>query len=92
VDGTVTRIDPNTNKAVATIETGAPKAGDIAVGEGAVWVSSFDFPLTRIEPDTNTVTQQWEGRGGDAVRAAFGSVWLSGLKEGFIWRIDPKLL
>jgi virginiamycin B lyase len=92
VDGTVTRVDPNTNKAVASIETGTPKAGDIAVGEGAVWVSSFDFPLTRIEPDTNKVTQQWEGRGGDGVRAAFGSVWLSGLKEGFIWRIDPKLL
>jgi len=92
IDGSVTRVDPKTNKAEATIEAGVPHPGDIATGEGAVWVSSFDYPLTRIDPETNKITQQWEGRGGDAVRAAFGSIWMSGYREGFIWRIDPKLL
>lgn len=91
-DGGVSRVDPKTNKVEATIETGVPRGGDIAVGEGAVWVSGFEFPLTRIDATTNKAIQQWSGKGGDAVRVAFGSVWLSYLREGFIWRIDPKTL
>jgi len=91
-DGSVSRIDPKTNKVEATIVAGVPHAGDIAVGEGAVWIGSFEFPLTRIDSMTNKVTQQWSGPGGDAVRVAFGSVWLSSSRQGLIWRIDPKLL
>src|SRR5262249_30275579 len=38
-DGTVSRIDPETNEVAATIETGVAGAGgDIAAGEGFVWV------------------------------------------------------
>jgi virginiamycin B lyase len=90
-DGSVSRIEPKTNKIEATIEAGVPHAGDIATGEGAVWIGSFEFPLTRIDASTNKVTQQWSGMGGDAVRVAFGSVWLSFLREGYLWRIDPRL-
>jgi virginiamycin B lyase len=92
VDGSVTRVDPKTNKVEATIDIGVPRGGDLAVGEGAVWASGFEFPLTRIDPTTNKAIQQWSGAGGDAVRVAFGSVWLSFLREGFIWRIDPRTL
>lgn len=92
VDGNLSRIDPKSNKVEATIELGIPRAGDIAAGEGAVWVSAFEFPLTRVDPATNKATQQWSGPGGDAVRVAFGSVWLSFLREGYIWRIDPRSL
>ncbi len=50
-DGSVSRIDPKTNKVVATIEVGVPGGGgDISVGEGSVWVTSFEFPLSRIDP------------------------------------------
>lgn len=90
VDGSVTRVDPKINRAVATIACGVPRAGDIATGEGSVWVSSFEFPLTRIDPATNAVVTQWSGKGGDAVRVAFGSVWMSYLREGFLWRMNPK--
>jgi YVTN family beta-propeller protein len=90
-DGSVSRIDPKTNKAVATIEVGVPgRGGDIAVGEGSVWVTAFEFPLSRIDPSTNTVVQQFHGKGGDAVRVALGSVWLSNLEAGNVWRIDPR--
>ena len=90
-DGSVSRIDPKTNKVVATIEVGVPgPGGDIAVGEGSVWVTSFDFPLSRIDPATNTVVQQFVGKGGDAVRVGLGSVWLSNLEAGNVWRIDPR--
>jgi len=90
-DGSVSRIDPKTNKVVATIEVGVPgEGGDIAVGEGSVWVTSFEFPLSRIDPATNTVVQQFYGKGGDAIRVGLGSVWLSNLEAGNVWRIDPR--
>ena len=85
------RIDAKTHKVVATIEVGVPgDGGDIAVGEGTVWVSSFDFPLSRIDPASNRVVQQFAGPGGDAVRLGLGSVWLSNLEAGNVWRLDFK--
>jgi len=90
-DGTVTRIDPKTNKVVATIEVGVPgKGGDIATGEGSVWVTAFGFPISRIDPASNKVVQQFAGKGGDALRVGLGSVWLSNYEAGTVWRIDPK--
>ena len=90
-DGSVSRIDPARNTVAATIEVGVPgEGGDIAVGEGSVWVTSFEFPLSRIDPTTNTVVQQFYGKGGDAVRVGLGSVWLSNLEAGTVWRIDPR--
>jgi len=90
-DGSVSRIDAKTNKVVETIEVGVPgPGGEIAFGEGSVWVTSFEFPLSRIDPRTNKVVQQFYGPGGDAVRVGLGSVWLSNLRAGNVWRIDPK--
>jgi len=90
-DGSVSKIDPKTNKVTATIEVGVPgEGGDIAAGEGSVWVTSFDFPISRIDPDANKVVQQFVGKGGDAIRVGLGSVWLSNLEAGTVWRLDPR--
>lgn len=90
-DGTVSRIDPVTNKLISTIEVGIPgEGGDISAAEGSVWVTLFDFPLSRIDPSSNKVVQQFVGMGGDAVRAGRGSVWLTDLRSGKLWRLDPK--
>ena len=90
-DGSVSRIDAKTNKVVATIEVGVPgPGGEIAFGEGSVWVTSFEFPLSRIDPSRNVVVQQFAGPGGDAVRVGLGSVWLSNLRAGNVWRLDPR--
>ena len=90
-DGSVSRIDPKHNAVAATIEAGIPgPGGDIAVGEGSVWLTSFEFPITRIDPGSNKVVQQFKGDGGDAIRVGLGAVWLSNNKLGTVWRIDPK--
>lgn len=90
-DGSISRVDIKTNKVVATIEAGIPgNGGEIAVGDGSVWVTSFEFPLTRIDASTNKVVQQFHGDGGDAVRFGLGSVWLSNLRAANVWRLDPK--
>jgi YVTN family beta-propeller protein len=90
-DGTISRVDAKTNKVVATIAAGIPgPGGEISVGEGSVWVTSFEYPITRIDPSTNKVAQQFYGEGGDAIRVGHGSVWLSNLRQANVWRLDPK--
>jgi virginiamycin B lyase len=90
-DGTISRVDAKTNKVVATIAAGIPgPGGEIAVGEGSVWITSFEYPITRIDPTTNKVAQQFYGEGGDAIRVGHGSVWLSNLRQANVWRLDPK--
>lgn len=90
-DGSISRVDPKTNKVVATIEAGVPGGGgEISAGEGSVWVTTFEYPLTRIDPSTNKVAQQFFGEGGDAIRVALGWVWLTNIRAGNVWRLDPK--
>jgi virginiamycin B lyase len=90
-EGNVVKIDPKTMAVVATIEVGIPGGGgDIAAGEGAIWVSSFGFPISKIDPKSGKVVQQFVGEGGDAIRAGGGAVWLSNLRQGVVWRLDPR--
>ncbi len=90
-DGSVTRVDTATNKAVVTISIGKDvAAGDIAAGEGAVWVSAPGVPLVRIDPRTNKVAQRFTGDGGGAVFVAHGSLWLASGSQTL--RVDPKLV
>ena len=61
---------------------------DIAAGGGSVWTTTFDRPLSRIDATTNRVLEQYVGgQGGDSVSYGFGSVWLTNLRTGTIWRI-----
>jgi virginiamycin B lyase len=90
-DGKIDRIDPKTNKVSKTIELGVPgAAGGLAVGLGSVWVTLEGFPLTRIDPGTEKVVQQFWGVGGGAIQIAANALWLSNLHEGTLWRLDPK--
>jgi virginiamycin B lyase len=90
-DGKVERIDPKTNNVIKTIELAVPGAeGSIAIGQGSVWVSQAGFPLTRIDPLTDKVVQQFWGAGGGMVQFGLGSVWLGNVADGKLWRVDPK--
>ena len=92
-DGSITRISPAKNQVEATIQVGIPgPGGDISAGEGSVWATSFGFPISRIDPATNKVVQQFVGDGGDAIRAGGGAVWLSNYKFGTEWKLNPKKL
>src|SRR5947208_1432438 len=74
-DGTVSRVDVKTKTLVTNIQAGVPgTGGENAFGEGYVWATVFEIPLSQIDPVTNKVVRQWRGQGGDSVRAALGSV------------------
>jgi len=90
-DGTVSRVDTATRKLVTNIDVGIPgTGGELAFGNGHVWATVFQIPISEIDPATNTVVKQWTGPGGDAIRVGHGSVWLSNLRDGNVWRIDLK--
>jgi virginiamycin B lyase len=87
-DGTVSRVDATTGKLLATIPVGIPGlGGEIAYGGGSVWATVFGYPITRIDPATNKVAQQWVGKGGDSIRYAHGSIWLTFLTGAKVWRL-----
>jgi streptogramin lyase len=91
-DGIVDRIDPKTNKVSKSIELDVPGAkGAIAFGEGSLWVTLTGFPLTRIDPQSETVAQQFFGTGGGGpILTSPGAIWLSNPDAGTLLRIDPK--
>jgi len=90
-DGSVSRVDVKTKKLITDIQLGVPGGGgEIAYGEGYVWVTVFEIPLTQIDPNNNKVVKQWFGLGGDAVRVGHGSVWLSNIRQENVWRLSPK--
>ena len=93
-DGTVSRIDPTTNRVTATVTLGAPETGgDIAAGAGAVWVRRKDVLLTRIDAKTNQVTDHFHPPlGSGAVRVCGGDVWISAHDVHKMWRLRrPRL-
>ncbi|MCU1260741.1 MAG: hypothetical protein JWO80_3626 [Bryobacterales bacterium] len=90
-EGKVDRIDPKTNKVTKSIELNVPGAdGAMAFGEGSLWITMTGFPITRINPVTEKVMQQFHGEGGGAIELSTGALWLSNVNEGTLWRIDPK--
>jgi YVTN family beta-propeller protein len=90
-DGTVSRVDAKTHKLIVNIEAGMTgNGGEIGYGLGHVWTSLPQIPICEIDPATNSVIRQWTGAGGDSIRAAHGSVFLSNLGAGNVWRIDPS--
>ncbi|HET9849808.1 MAG TPA: hypothetical protein VFR68_14785 [Candidatus Dormibacteraeota bacterium] len=87
--GTVSRIDPLTNRVVATIAVG-PNAGrdgldGIALGDGLVWVSGIY--LEGIDPATNKVVIR-RFHQTNALAFGAGAIWATDL-EGTVSRIEP---
>jgi len=92
-DGTISRVDTKTNTLVANIAVGIPGAGgEIAFGAGSVWATVIQVPISRIDPEKNSVVQQWFGKGGDSIRVGHGSVWLTDLTHSTVWRLNPDQL
>jgi len=90
-DGTISRVDMKTNRLMATIAAGIPgTGGEIAFGEGSVWATVFEVPMTRIDPASNAVAQQWVGPGGDSIRLGHGSIWLTDFAHAKVWRLHTK--
>jgi virginiamycin B lyase len=88
-DGRITRVDAKSHRVIATIPAGIPgHGGEIAFGANSVWATVIDIPITQISPATNKVVRQYPGPGGDSVRFAHNSLWLTHLHGGLLWRFN----
>ena len=88
LDATVSRIDPQTNAVVQTIDVGNGPIG-IVYGSGSVWVANTgDGTITRIDGSTGAPGRP---RPIAATELAFGagSLWASERADGQVARIDP---
>ncbi len=96
----VARIDPRTNKIVATIGGEPNVIGSfIAAGMGAVWVGNSDerapgtgTSVSRIDPKTNQVVGAPILVGGSpqGIVVGAGAVWVAGHNSSTVIRIDPR--
>jgi virginiamycin B lyase len=92
-DGTITRVEVKTGRRVVDIPAGlAGKGGEIGFGFNSIWATLEQFPITRIDAATNDIASQWTGAGGDSIRAGHGTIWLTNLRGGKVWRIAPGKL
>jgi DNA-binding beta-propeller fold protein YncE len=92
-EGKVERIDPKTNKVIKTLDLLVAQAGgNLAYGEGFLWVTQAGFPLTRIDTksEKERVAQQFWGDGGGSLSVSPGAIWLANAAKGTVWRLDPK--
>ena len=96
----VMRIDPHRNRVAQTIPIGSDFLSGIAVGAGAVWVTSpEDGLLWRIEPwmhggarvGPRAITRSIDvGVGVNYVAFGDGAVWTGNWMDGTVSRIDPR--
>ncbi len=90
--GTLSRIDPLTNKVVAQIVV-KPNSFCAAFGFGSLWVTNTnDSTVQRINPKTNAVIATIAVGGTPRfVTMGEGAVWTLNQKEGTVSMIDPVL-
>lgn len=92
--GTIIRIDPTSNKVVATIQAGRPVCC-LAFGANAVWAASMATDtVVRIDPAANSVADAFPSGGLAPQGIAFGDgyVWVAnhhGNPTGSVAKIDP---
>jgi hypothetical protein len=93
------RIDPRTNRVVATAAFPRDSTGAMAAGEGAVWLVRSGS-LARIDPDTAEIAHTIPLESGprrhnfDRLTVGHGAVWVLALEgldhPGDVLRIDPE--
>jgi streptogramin lyase len=89
--GKLSRIDPQTNSVVATVDVPAGSAA-VLYGDGALWVTTpARNLLTRIDAKTNKVTDAIPvGPGPRFETFGAGSVWTINQGDGTISRVDAR--
>jgi branched-chain amino acid transport system substrate-binding protein len=87
-DQTVSRIDPQTNRRVATIK--AVTAVNVAADEQRAWVVERNA-VAAIDAKTNKVVKRVEIAADSLTTIAVGggAVWIADPLGGSVWRVDP---
>lgn len=91
-DGTLVRVDPISNRVMATINVGHGEGG-VALGNGSVWVANpVEGTVSRVDSQSNQVVATIALTAQDAVQAIAASpdaVWVTQFNQDALIRIDP---
>lgn len=88
-DSTVSRIEPATNRVVATVRLGGSLAAGLAYADGAMWVVDSPRSIVRVDVTTNRVVARLNlPKAASGVAYAPGSVWVSCVGSNVVVRID----
>jgi YVTN family beta-propeller protein len=92
-NGTVSRIDPDTNKVVATVDVGDENIEIAAISDTDVWISAPDADVVqRISVVKNSISARIALARGSSPKGgaiAAGSLWVALEHAGAVARIDP---
>ena len=89
-DGTVSRIDPETDAVVATVRVsdGRISGGDIAAGDGAVWIRTGTELATAIDVVTDEVVRVLgPATGSGSIAVTPGAVWITAHDVRQVYRV-----
>jgi YVTN family beta-propeller protein len=88
--GEVAKIDPRTDRVLATGIVGVSPAAT-AVGVGSVWVANAaDNTVSQVNPRTTSqVRPLTVGRRPRSLAVGGGAVWVANEGDNSVWRIDP---
>ena len=89
-DGTVTRIDPTTNRVIGTVHTGSGADGALFDADAMWVVNDEDYSLTRVDPAAGRVVASTQvGPEPRNVVKAGGTFWLNLSRKGTVLRLRP---
>ena len=90
-DGTISRIDPDTNEVVKEIPVGLDPRG-IAIGFDSVWVAlAGSNQVVRIDPETNDVTQPiGVGNAPGSLAVSADAVWVANTLDDTVIGDRPR--
>jgi DNA-binding SARP family transcriptional activator/ABC-type transport system substrate-binding protein/streptogramin lyase len=89
--GTITQIDPRSNKPLQTVPVG-PGPAALAVDRRVVWVANdLSGTVSKVDPVSASVVRTIPtGSGPSALVVANGSLWVANEFSGNVARIDPS--
>jgi streptogramin lyase len=93
-DGTLTKIDPETNKPVDTVRTPGVQPGGLVFASGSLWIgddTTGNERVLRMDLDTGAFTKVRSGGSRPAyLTAVDGDVWVSNYGAGSVSHIDGR--
>ena len=88
---TLLRVDPATQRIVASVRVGSFARHSIAIDKHGVWVSDqLDNRVVEVDPDTMRIVRRVSIGGPTGIAVGGGSLWVCGADDRGVWRLRER--